>query len=150
MGVYALAFGAMSASGYIGDRHPGQWSPFWERACENESRDACLNLYFIQEDYCADGSGWACNETGLLLVQRFDNPERGASAFQEACRLGFATGCGNARSMLAGGELRDGAPAEMDYRIVLRGSKDWIPDLTREELFARACEIGWAEACGGQ
>ena len=148
MGVYALAFGAMSASGYIGDRHPGQWSPYWEQACEDDRRDACLNLYFIQEDYCADGSGWACNETGLLLEQRFDNPARAESAFQQACLLGFNAGCGNARSMALGGELRESAPTEVDYRIVLRGSKGAVPNLAPEELFARACEIGWPEACG--
>src|SRR5262245_26126590 len=28
--VWAVAFGVMSASGYLGDRHPGQWLPFWQ------------------------------------------------------------------------------------------------------------------------
>jgi len=148
IGIWAAAFGSMSASGYIGDRHPGQWSPYWEKACEEGARNACLNLYFTQEDYCALGSGWACNETGLLLVREFDNPARADSAFQQACLLGFATGCANARSMAGGGELREGTPTEVDYRIVLRGSKDWVPDLERDELFERACELGWPEACG--
>jgi hypothetical protein len=52
--------------------------------------------------------------------------------------------------MASGGELREGAPTEVDYRIVLRGSKDRVPDLDRAELFARACAIGWLEACEGQ
>ena len=26
-------YGAMSASGYLGDKHPGQWLPFWQKAC---------------------------------------------------------------------------------------------------------------------
>ncbi len=148
--VWAIAFGAMSASGYIGDRHPGQWTPYWEQACEADRRNACLNLYFLQEGFCADGSGWACNETGLLLVREYDNAAVAASAFEEACLLGFATGCGNARAMAGGGELREGAPGEVDLRIVLRGSKDRVPDFDRDELFDRACEIGWPEACGSQ
>jgi hypothetical protein len=86
----------------------------------------------------------------MMLVRIYDNPERAGSAFQQACLLGFNTGCGNARSMLIGGELREGPPTEVDYRIVLRGSKGAVPELSTEELFARACEIGWVEACGGQ
>jgi hypothetical protein len=49
--------------------------------------------------------------------------------------------------MLAGGELREAAPTAVDYQVVLRGSKGAVPELTTEELYARACEIGWAEAC---
>jgi hypothetical protein len=148
MSVWALAFGSMTASGYLGDRHPGQWSPYWEEACAAERRNACLNLYFLQEGYCADGSAWACNETGLLLVREYDNPARADSAFQQACLLNFAAGCANARALLTGAALREDAPTTVDYRIVLRGSKDRVPDVEAEELRARACELGWPEGCG--
>ena len=70
MGVYALAFGAMSASGHLGDEHPGQWTPYWEQACAADKRDACLNLYFLHDGYCADGS--------RVVVQRDRHPARRA------------------------------------------------------------------------
>ena len=96
IGVWAVAFVAMSASGYLGDKHPGQWTPFWEQACAADRRDACLNLYFLQDGYCADGSAWACNEIGILLAERYDNRARAAAAFDRACTLQFAAGCDNA------------------------------------------------------
>jgi hypothetical protein len=147
MGVYASAFAAMSASGYMGDRHPGQWTPFWEQACAANTRDACLNLYFLQDGYCADGSAWACNEVGILLAERYDNRTVAAAAFSRACTLQFAAGCANARAVAAGSELRHDVPTAADYRFILRGSKGPIEGLSSAELYARACDLGWRSAC---
>jgi hypothetical protein len=147
MGVYATAFAAMSASGYLGDKHPGQWTPFWEQACAANTPDACLNLYFLQEGYCADGSAWACNEVGVLLVERYDNPAVAASAFSRACTLQFAAACENARTLTTGGVLRRDVPTAADYRFILQGSKGPLKDVPAEELYARACELGWSSAC---
>jgi hypothetical protein len=147
MGVYASAFVAMSASGYLGDKHPGQWTPFWEQACAANTPDACLNLYFLQEGHCADGSAWACNEVGILLVERYDNPTVAASAFARACTLQFAAACENARAVANAGALRHDVPTAADYRLILRGSKGPLGDVPPEELYARACEAGWQSAC---
>jgi hypothetical protein len=38
--MWAVAFGAMSASGYLGDKHPGQWLPFCQKACAADARFA--------------------------------------------------------------------------------------------------------------
>jgi hypothetical protein len=143
IGVWSLAFAAMSASGYLGDKHPGQWTPFWEQACAADTPDACLNLYFLQEGFCADGSPWACNETGMLLAERYNNPTRAASAFERACTLQFAAGCANARAVASGGSLRHEPPSYVDYPYILRGSKGPIRDPQPAELYARACELGW-------
>ena len=35
-----MVFGAMNATGYIGDKHPGQWTPFWEQACAADRPEA--------------------------------------------------------------------------------------------------------------
>jgi hypothetical protein len=148
MGVYATAFAAMSASGHLGDKHPGQWTPFWEQACAANTRDACLNLYFLQEGYCADGSAWACNEVGILLVERYGNPTVAASAFARACTLQFAAACENSRVLVSGGALRRDVPTAADYRFILQGSKGPLGDVPPEELYARACEMGWPSACG--
>jgi hypothetical protein len=147
MGVWGVAFAAMSSTGYLGDRHPGQWTPFWAQACAAERRDACLNLYFLHEGYCADGSAWSCNEVGILLAERYANRRVAADAFNRACTLQFAAGCSNAIAVANAGSLRHDAPTAADYRFILRGSKGPIDDATLAELYARACEVGWPEAC---
>ena len=154
MGLWATAFVAMSASGYVGDRHPGQWTPFWEQACANDTRDACLNLYFMHETNCADGSGWACNEIGILLARRYDNPVVAADAFRRSCTLRFDAGCDNVAALADGRDLRHERPNAVDYRYILRGSKGPFEAPLKESeparLFALACELGWPESCGRQ
>ena len=99
MGVWAVAFGAMSATGYLGDSHPGQFLPFWQQACAANTRTACEDLYFQQDGYCEDGSAWACNELGILLAEHYDNPKRAAASNERACRLDFKAGCENGAVM---------------------------------------------------
>ena len=148
MSVWGLAFGAMSASGYMGDEHPGQWTPFWEQACAANKRDACLNLYFLHDGYCEDGSAWSCNEIGIMLAERYDNRARAAAAFRRACTLQFAAACDNAAALATAGPLRHAAPTALDYRFILRGSKGPIEDQRPARLYARACELGWPDTCG--
>ena len=148
MGAWVVAFAGMSASGYLGDRHPGQWTPFWEQACAADKRDACLNLYFLHDGFCADGSAWACNEVGILLAERYDNRRVAAAAFDRACTLQFAAGCDNGVAIANARPLRHEPPTAADYRFILRGSKGPVPDLPPAELYARACESGWRDACG--
>jgi hypothetical protein len=150
IGVWAIAFTAMSASGHLGDKHPGQWTPFWDQACAADKRDACINLYFLQEGFCADGSPWACNEVGILLAERYDNLTRAASAFDRACTLQFAAGCDNLAVLARGGPFRHDDPTYVDYQFILRGSKGPIQDREPARLYARACELGWRAACGSR
>jgi hypothetical protein len=146
IGVWSLAFAGMSASGYLGDRHPGQWTPFWDQACAADKRDACLNLYFLQEGFCADGSPWACNETGILLAERYNNPARAVSAFARACTLQSAAGCANGRALERGDALRHDNPTYVDYPFILRGSKGPIDERDATALNTRACDLGWPGA----
>jgi len=147
MGVWATAFVAMSATGHLGDDHPGQWTPFWEQACAADRRDACLNLYFLHDGYCEDGSAWSCNEIGILLAERYDNRATAAAAFNRACALQFAAGCDNAAAIRSSSALRHDAPTAADYRYILRGSKGPITELDSDALYARACELGWPNTC---
>jgi hypothetical protein len=146
-GVWASAFIAMSASGHLGDDHPGQWTPFWEQACAADKRDACLNLYFLHDGYCADGSAWSCNEIGILLAERYNNRAIATAAFNRACTLQFAAACANAAAVASAGMLRHADPTAADYELILRGSKGPLRDPEPAELYARACELGWAGAC---
>ncbi len=145
--VWAIAFGAMSATGYLGDKHPGQYVPFWQQACSADARFACEDLYFLQDTYCEDGSAWACNELGILLTERYDNRGRAANVFERACKLGFSAGCDNAVALKQGDMFRRDAPMVADYRFILRGSKGPFQDLDPTQLLARACEQGWPDTC---
>jgi hypothetical protein len=145
--VWAVAFAAMSASGYLGDKHPGQWVPFWQKACAADARSACEDLYFLQDGYCEDGSGWACNELGILLAEHYDNRGRAATEFERACGLRFSAGCDNTVAITQGAMFRRDAPTVADYRFILRGSKGPFQDLEPAQLYARACVQGWPGTC---
>ena len=148
--VWAIAFGAMSASGYLGDKHPGQYLPFWQNACAADAPSACEDLYFLQDGYCEDGSGWACNELGILLAEHYGNRGRAAMVFERACALRFSAGCDNASALTQGDTFRRDAPTVADYRFILRGSKGPFPDREPAQLHARACVQGWPGTCGSQ
>jgi hypothetical protein len=148
MSVWVLVFGAMGASGYFGDEHPGQWTPFWTQACAANKRDACLNLYLLNDGFCSDGSAWSCNEIGIMLAERYDNRTSAMAAFRRACTLQFAAACDNATALATASPLRHDAPTALDYRFILRGSKGPIQDQRPATLYARACELGWPNTCG--
>ncbi len=147
MSVWGAAFAAMSGSGYLGDQHPGQWTPYWEQACAENRRDACLNLYLLHDGYCAEGSAWSCNEVGIMLAERYANPRVAKAAFERACGLELAAACDNAAAILNGRALRHDAPGAADYRVILRGSKGPLAETDPARLYARACELGWPGAC---
>jgi len=147
MSVWAVGFAAMSASGYLGDNHPGQYLPFWQKACATNTRTACEDLYFQEDGYCADGSAWACNEVGILLAEHYANPRRAAMSFERACGLRFPAGCDNAAAMAKGGTFRRDAPTLADYQFVLTGSKGPMKEREPARLYARACTQGWPGTC---
>ena len=148
--VWAVAFGAMSASGYLGDKHPGQWLPFWQKACAADARSACEDVYFLEDGYCEDGSGWACNELGILLAEHYANRRRAAMVFERACELRFSAGCDNTAALTQGATFHREPPTVADYPFILRGSKGPFPDRGPAQLYARACVQGWPGTCGIQ
>ncbi len=159
MGVWAVVFVGMSAAGGVGDRHPGQWVPFWQEACEEGRPHACGFLAVKQSGLCNMGSGWACNEAGVLLPvlggagavgdeQDGVDPAEAMFAFQRGCELGFEPACGNYRAISDGGEAFERAPPTVqDYPIVLRGSKGEIREPDPSGLYERACRQGWPGTC---
>jgi hypothetical protein len=155
--VWAIVFTAMSAAGGIGDDHPGQWLPFWQQACADGRNYACPYLADRELGFCRQGSGWACNEAGILHValsqsgedlRRLD-PTEAAQPFRRGCELGFAAACRNLDALGGeGGELVRTAPTLDDFPIVLRGSKGRVRENSRPALYARACRQGWPNTCG--
>jgi hypothetical protein len=156
--VWAMAFTTMSAAGGVGDDHPGQWLPFWQQACADGRNYACPYLADRELRFCGDGSGWACNEAGILHValsqsgedlRRLD-PSGAAEPFGRGCELGFSAACRNLDALSGtGGELVRAVPTFDDYPIVLRGSKGPVREEGRTALYALACRQGWPDTCGG-
>jgi hypothetical protein len=155
--LWAVVFAMLSATQGVGDSHPGQWLPFWDRACEEGRPRACAYLANLQSLFCNAGSGWACNEAGIFLHERPPSSRGGivsdlarvTYSFERGCRLGFLPACRNAaRNPTDNRPFEQSPPTLTDYRIVLRGSKGPITDRSPSAVFARACEQGWPDTCG--
>ena len=157
MSIWAVVFAGMSAAQGVGDSHPGQWLPFWRQACEDGRPYACPYLADLSLGYCNRGSGWACNEAGLLHIalsrsgedlRRLDSAGA-AEPLSRGCRLGFVVACQNLNTLTSGaGRFASAPPALDDYPIILRGSKGEIRERTPSALYALACHEGWPNTCG--
>jgi len=156
MSMWAIVFIAMSAVQGVGDSHPGQWLPFWHQACEDGRPYACPYLADMQLNYCNQGSGYSCNEAGLLhiAISRSGEDLRrldisgAAEPLRKGCDLGHAISCGNLNTLTSGaGKFASVSPMLEDYPVILRGSKGPIRDLNPTSLMALACREGWPNTC---
>jgi len=154
--VWAIVFSVMSAAQGVGDTHPGQWLPFWQQACAESRRGACHFLAARLSAHCDGGSGWACNEAGVLrlrLSEPNEDAEKPAMAdavgsLERGCAFGFKPACQNVLKMLKGDGPPDSEPPTLeDYPIILRGSKQRVSDRNPSALYALACQQGWSDAC---
>jgi hypothetical protein len=104
---------------------PRRWLPFWQQACAEERRNACLVLSKLEAQYCSQGSGWACNQLGFgpagaaayrqappraadypILLQEGQGPLTELSPLQlyeRACHQGWADGCNRLAGVYFGG-----------------------------------------------
>jgi hypothetical protein len=147
MAVWVIVFGWMSTAQAVGDDHEGQWLPFWQRACAEDRPYACRYLRDTQAGFCGQGSGWACNELGILLARRTGDFSAAAEAVERGCALGYQEACINGARLRRQGEPRNGPPDVEDYPIILRGSKGPLTEHAPAELRALACRQGWPGTC---
>jgi hypothetical protein len=157
IGVWATAFVVMSATEGVGDRHPGQYVPFWQKACDDGRSYACPYLADLDLSYCNQGSAWACNDAGLMHIAlarsgedlRRVDPGGAREPFTRGCERGLAVACRNLNTLMARREdFKSVSPSLDDWKIVLRGSKGQIREKEPQDLYALACREGWSEACG--
>lgn len=157
MSIWAVIFAGMSATQGVGDSHPGQWLPFWRQACEDGRAYACPYLADLETSFCDRGSGWACNEAGLLHIAlsrsgedlRRADPAGAAAPLRRGCELGFAAACQNLSTLTSGtGTFARAQPAIEDLPVILRGSKGEIRERDPSALYALACHEGWPGSCG--
>jgi len=157
MSIWAVVFLGLSVTNGLSDSHSGQWLPFWKKACTDGGRYACPYLADMETTFCDRGSGWACNEAGLMHIalsrsgedlRRLD-PAEAAEPFGKGCELGHAIACGNLRTLTTGeGRYASVPPMLEDFPIILRGSKGEIRERAPAELYALACVEGWPDTCG--
>ena len=145
VGVWTIVFIGMSAAQGVGDTHRGQWVTFWQQACAENRPNGCRHFGVLVSTYCDNGSGWACNEYGVLLQPEI-RPELAAESFRRACDLGFSAGCANVDQARATGPVRS-APTIGDYEIVLRHPKGTRAPSTALETYRRACSQGFRDGC---
>src|SRR5437667_3513209 len=100
--LWTIVFAMMSAVQGVGDKHPGQFVPFWQRACREDRPYACLYLAGMHENFCRQGSGWACNELGTLESERELDRTAAVASFERGCDLGFVPACRNIERIING------------------------------------------------
>ena len=138
----------MSASGGVGDDHPGQYLPFWEEACSGENARACTYVVVMKTNFCDRGSGWACNELGIHRATLEGDLAGALRAMNRSCDLSFSQGCDNVLRLTTGETPLAQAPPQLeDLPIVVRGSKRAVEEETSAELYALACKRGWPNMC---
>jgi hypothetical protein len=146
--VWAMVFTMMSLLQGVGDKHPGQFVPFWQQACKEGRPSACQYLAGMHTNFCRQGSGWACNELGILQAERELDRVAAMASLERGCNLGFFPACDNVKRVTAGSGIpQTGPPALQDYPIILRGSKAPVTIRTPDALYALACSEGWPDSC---
>ena len=144
--LWVVTFTAMSGIQAIGDRHAGQYLPFWESVCESGSTRACDYASFLMLAHCENGSGWACKELGVARARADRSP---ASMFERACDLGFSPACGSpGRSATELDNLARIGPQLEELPIVLAGTKPPLRERSPVKLYALGCSQGWRSMCG--
>ena len=125
----------------------GQWIPFWQQACQQQSARACRYLVQLHATYCRAASGWSCNELGILLADKEMDRAGAVAWIERGCELGFQPACANATTVASTGTWSRGSPPLEELPILLRGSKGPITDRSFASLYSRACDQGWPDSC---
>ena len=147
--IWAAAFLGIRAAHGLGDTHPSNRLPFWVQACDAGKRNACRILVGKEALSCALGSGWACNELGIVVSDRRPDLARSFppdGVFRRACEIGFEAGCLN-RSIVPGTTAWVHRPPSLgDYDVLLE-AKAMPDDPTPRDLLETACRHGWSDGC---
>ena len=147
MAVWTSFFAVVTATGRTDGPHRGDMLPFWQEACAAGRANACERLLGIEASYCADNSGWACNDLGAHYVEgRIVEPdaELALGYFARACEAQFQAGCVN---LLDPSVVSRAPPRPLDLRLLLREGGLNLMDMSEAELYARACAHRWEFAC---
>ncbi len=161
MAIWIPLFILMSVTGFLGGRHPGGSSEFWQRACTEGRRNACRTWTSMLDISCQHGSSRACLTLGLLLDQGkvvARNASAAGKDFGRACDLGVSWACSTLAALVSresqsiftrGCQRGDGESCFILASLYYSGHG--VPkNYTRAaELFRESCQNGWWRGCGG-
>ena len=146
MSVWAVAFGAMSASGYLGDKHPGQWCRSGRRRARPQRAAPARICTFCRTATARTGpdgratnsaSCWP-NTTTIAPGRRWSSSARAGCGFPPAAT---STGARHA------GTFRRDAPTVPTTGSSCAAARARFRTKPAQ-LYARACVQGWPGTCG--
>ncbi len=147
MALWVIVFVVMSIMGRTDSMHPGDSMPFWQETCNSGNEKACKRLLELKRTYCADNSGWACNELGIHFSEGIltsADPELAFTYFSRACQVRFQAACLN---LLPHRQLQRSPPKIIDLRLILREGGRNLLGMSEGDLYNRACDHDWQFAC---
>ncbi len=161
MAMWIALFAVMTATGFVGGRHPGSYPEFWRRACEQGRRNACQTWLRTMNVACQHESVRACATLGVVLsegrmVPR--DPSEAGKDFGAACDLGLREACLSLVALVREGgpdvfqrpcDRGDGESCFILASLYFGGqglAKDYARAVT---LFRQSCDNGWWRGCGG-
>ena len=157
--IWIIVFSIMLGTSFVGPGHPGNDLGFWENACDSDRRNGCQTLFEMNRTACRDGNATACIRAGGLVrkIPVLEDQLELGKLLSRGCDLGRPEACDEFRDYIRmGGQANlDDACAENDYAscfisglvsmFAVGTPVDVQSAITR---WSRACEGGWARACG--
>lgn len=101
--LWIVVFFGWYASGHMGISHPGRQYDFWQGACEENKRKACMNLFQFTELECDKGNPLACAQLGVLYRNGKGvepNQQEAYKAVNRSCSMGFQPACQRLKEFL--------------------------------------------------
>jgi len=168
MTMWIALFGTTWSMNILDKHHPGARTAFWRDACDKDLRNACRSLSSLLGTSCSAGSVDACNELGVLLMEKAGTPaarHEALRSFEHACEFGNDAACANAAiEQLFHESDAVASPDVLQHLATACAQKDgracYLHGYAQETGrgvsggpvaarvdYARGCDAGWAAAC---
>jgi hypothetical protein len=160
MAIWAVLFGYMFFTGFLGGKHPGSDPAFWEKPCGAGHTEACRVLARTLDVECQHNSAGGCFSLGVLLSdgKRLPRDPMGATrSFKHACDIGYGNACGSVLDLVKTDgdgallQLCNGGDGESCFMLgsVYYGGEGVSRNLEYSaSLFDRSCTAGFTRGCG--
>jgi hypothetical protein len=157
--IWIVVFSIMFATSWIGPGHPGNEQAFWQAACRQDLRNGCQALFVMNRNECRGGDASAC----IRAADVFRNHPQVAESLEEGhllargCDLGNTSACDRFRIYLGDGgkDGLDAACRDEDLAscfiaglVEMFGTGVAVDVNAAIGKWTKACEGGWARACG--
>jgi hypothetical protein len=161
MGIWICLFAVMTATGFLGGKHPGSDAEFWRTACADGKGAACTSWVRLEKISCYHGSGSACLVLGDALKEgqmvTRDLTEAG-KVLARGCEVGVHDSCSNFNYLVAENKASffeaacgkgDGESCFLLGSLYHSGIGVPRDDGKALAVMRQSCSSGWARGCGG-